>query len=134
MHHSRSASDVRSFRFAAALLLGGRLCAPIAAGLLAYSVLTGDRQALTLGVGLVVLTGLLVILQWIAACRTGCPLCRTAVLAPKNCSKHRRARTALGSHRLRVAAAILLKNRFRCPYCNESTSMKLRTLVGPGQG
>ena len=129
MHHSRSASDVRSFRCAAALLLAGRLCAPITAGLLAYSVVTGDRQAMILGVGLVVLTGLLVILQWIASSSTGCPLCRTAVLAPKACTKHRRARTVLGSHRLRVAAAILLKNRFRCPYCNESTSMKIRTLV-----
>ena len=28
--------------------------------------------------------------------------------------------------------AILLKNRFRCPYCNESTSMELRnTLYRP---
>ena len=29
----------------------------------------------------------------------------------------------MGSHRLRVALAILFKNRFRCPYCNETTAL-----------
>ena len=32
----------------------------------------------------------------------------------------------MGSHRLRVALAILFKNQFRCPYCNESTALELR--------
>jgi len=31
----------------------------------------------------------------------------------------------MGSHRLRVAMAIMFKNRFCCPYCNESTVLKL---------
>lgn len=79
-----------------------------------------------IGVGLVIFSMALVIAQWIAASRTGCPLCRTPVLAPKACMKHRRARTVFGSHRMRVAFAILFKNRFRCPYCNESTVMEAR--------
>jgi len=35
-------------------------------------------------------------------------------------------RSVMGSHRLRVALAILFKNQFRCPYCNESTALELR--------
>lgn len=120
------------FRFSAILLLGGRFLASISAGVLTYAVVLVNSRAMIVGSGLVILTGLLLILQWITANRIGCPLCRTPVLAPKACMKHRRARTILGSHRLRVAMAILLKNRFRCPYCNESTSMELRnTLYQP---
>ena len=50
----------------------------------------------------------------------------TPVLAKKDCTKHRHARTFLGSHRLRVALAILFRNSFRCPYCNESTILEVR--------
>lgn len=120
------------FRFAAILLLCSRLCAPVVTGMLAYAVVAGNRRLTIIAAGLAILAVVLVVLQWIAACRTGCPLCRTPVLAPKACMKHRRARTFFGSHRLRVALAILLRNRFRCPYCNESTSMELRnTLYRP---
>ena len=38
-----------------------------------------------------------------------------------------------GSHRLRVALAILCKNQFRCPYCNESTRMEVRHVKHPSQ-
>lgn len=132
MHHPHSVSAVIRFRFAAILLLCSRLCVPIAASLLVYAVVACNRHLTIIGAGLAVLAVLLVILQWIAACHTGCPLCRTPVLAPKACMKHRRARTFIGSHRLRVALAILLKSQFRCPYCNESTSMELRnTLYRP---
>jgi hypothetical protein len=43
--------------------------------------------------------------------------------------KHPKARSVMGSHRLRVALAILFKNRFRCPYCNESTEMEIRERI-----
>ena len=42
------------------------------------------------------------------------------------CSKHRDAKKLMGSHRLRVALAIVCKNQFRCPYGNESTTLELR--------
>lgn len=124
MHHLRSASAVVRFRLAALLWFGICLLAPLAAGLLLQSLLT-DNFGLTLaGSGLAILSLGLFIPQWAAGSRTDCPLCWTPVLAPKACMKHHRAKTVLGSHRLRVALAILLKNKFRCPYCNESTALE----------
>ena len=125
MHHPHSVSAVIRFRYAAILLVVVRVCAPVAVGLLAYAVVGGDHRMALIGSVLAAFSVLLVILQWITAYRAGCPLCRTPVLAPKACMKHRRAKTFLGSHRLRVALAILLRNQFRCPYCNESTSMEM---------
>jgi hypothetical protein len=125
MHHLRSTSAVVRFRFAALLWLVICLLAPVAAGLLVQSVLA-DNFGLTLaGAGLAVVGVGLFIAQWAAGARTDCPLCWTPVLAPKACMKHRRAKTFLGSHRLRVALAILFQNQFRCPYCNESTALEL---------
>jgi hypothetical protein len=83
------------------------------------------------GSGLVIVGMLLIVAQWIAASHAGCPLCRTPVLAPMGCMKHRKARRLLGSYQLRVALTIMFRERFRCPYCNEPTAMDVReTLRG----
>jgi hypothetical protein len=79
---------------------------------------------------MVVLTGLVVLMQWLIAARANCPLCLTPVLTAKDCAKHRNARSFLGSHRLRVALEILFRNCFRCPYCGESTALEVRTRRG----
>jgi hypothetical protein len=126
MHHPRSSIAVLRFRLAAVLLLGNCLVAVAAGGLLVRSAISNDRELMMIGSGLVILILILVVVQWLAASSAWCPLCRTPVLAKKRCMKHRLARTLLGSHRLRVAMAILFKNRFRCPYCNEPTGMDLR--------
>ncbi len=124
MHHPRSLAAVLRFRLAAFLLLGNCLFALITAALLVHSILTDNQPLTRIASALLIITSVLVIVQWIAGSRTGCPLCRTPVLAPKRCVKHSRARTILGSHRLRVAAGIIFRNQFRCPYCNESTGME----------
>ncbi len=129
MHHPHTLSAVRHYRLAALMLLSNRLLAPAAAGLLLFSLMTANHQWTMIGSGLVFLSMVFVPAQWIAASRTGCPLCLTPVLAPKTCMKHRRARSFLGSHRLRVAFTILFRNRFRCPYCNESTGLELRETI-----
>ena len=126
MHRPRSTSAILRFRFAAFLLVGNCLFALVAVSLLVRSLMTQDFQWTMIGSGLVALILLLVIAQWIAAARTRCPLCCTPVLAPMRCAKHRRARMILGSHRLRVALAILFKNHFRCPFCNEVTGLEVR--------
>ena len=108
------------------MLVANRLLATIACVLLFISWIRYDRPLMILGAGVALLSMILVLTQWISASRTGCPLCMTPVLAPKTCMKHRRARAFLGSHRLRVAMAILFKSRFRCPYCNETTSLAVR--------
>jgi hypothetical protein len=50
----------------------------------------------------------------------------TPVLGNKDCTKHRSAKTLLGSHRLRVAVSLLCTGRFRCPYCGEPTLLEVR--------
>ena len=127
MHHLRSNLTVVHFRLAALLLFVICLLAPVALGMLLQSLLTDNFQLTLAGSGLAIVSLGLVIPQWAAAARTGCPLCWTPVLAPKRCTKHRSAKKFLGSHRLRVALAILFKNEFRCPYCNESTALELHT-------
>jgi hypothetical protein len=129
MHHPRSIATVIRLRLSAFLLLAISLLAIVAAALLTHSIVVHDTSLITVGASIAGSCMLLLIIQWAVASSVGCPLCRTAVLAPKSCMKHRRARTLLGSHRLRVAMSILLKNRFRCPYCNEYTALKIRETI-----
>jgi hypothetical protein len=126
MHRLPSSSAVRRLRLAAFLLCAKCMITPAAAGLIAYSFAVGDRWLACLGGGLLGMIGLMVLLQWLIATRANCPLCMAPVLGTKECTKHRSARTFLGSHRLRVALAVLCLNRFRCPYCGESCQVKVR--------
>lgn len=131
MHHPRSISAARRLRFASLLLLANRLLIPVTFGLLLVSILTTNQRLMTYGAILVVMGLVMIIAQWITASHAGCPLCRTPVLAHMGCVKHRKARRVLGSYQLRVALAIMFTDRFRCPYCNESTAMEVReTLRG----
>lgn len=113
-------------RAAALLLCLKCLLYPLAVGLLVYALLVHDRQLIMVGVGTLLFAGLVMIIQWILAQRTQCPLCMTPVLAKKGCTKHRSAKSLLGSHRLRVALAILFRKSFRCPYCNEPSALEVR--------
>lgn len=131
MHHPRSTSEVLRFRFSAVALLGTYLLALLITGLFGHSILTYNFNSSVIGLALAFLFLVLLGIQWSVASHTGCPLCRTPVLAPKSCIKHRRARTFLGSHRLRVAIAVLFKNQFRCPYCNEPTELEVKETVRP---
>lgn len=126
MHRLRSKSAIHRFRLAAFLLCLRWLLAPTSAAVLTYSIVIHDRELILLALGMVLLTVVVAILQWLLASRTNCPLCMTPVLAKKRCTKHRHARAFLGSHRLRVALAILFRNSFRCPYCHEPTALEVR--------
>ena len=134
MHHPSNVSSIFRFRIAALLLVFNFLLALVTVFVLGSSMLIYNRPLMAIGSGLAVFCMLLVVTQWIAGSSTACPLCRTAVLAPKACMKHRRAEKLLGSHRLRVAAEILFRNRFRCPYCNESTALELRETIRRSDG
>lgn len=127
MHRFPSKSVIVRFKFAALLLCFFFLMIPVVAGTLAYSIMTDDPGLTTIGIALLVLTVLVAVLQSLIALRTRCPLCMTPVLASKRCAKHRNARTFMGSHRLRVAVAILCRNGFKCPYCHESSEMEVRS-------
>lgn len=127
MHRFPSKSVIIRFKIAAFLLCLLFTIIPVVAGTLAYSIMTDNPGLTKVGIGLLGFSVLLAFFQWLIALRTRCPLCMTPVLASKRCSKHRHARTLLGSHRLRVAVAILFRNSFKCPYCHESAEMEVRT-------
>lgn len=99
---------------------------PVSGGLLAFSVAIHDDELTVIAMGLVLMSVLVVVLQWLVAAKAACPLCLTPILSKKECAKHRHARSFLGSHRLRVALAVLFKNSFRCPYCHEPTILEVR--------
>ncbi|MEO8616724.1 MAG: hypothetical protein ABI600_16385, partial [Luteolibacter sp.] len=126
MHRLGSQSIVYRFRIAALLLCSRCILALACVFLLVYSIYIGNRELTLIGIGLGVLTTLIIIIQWLVSARARCPLCLTPVLANKHCAKHRNARKFLGSHRLRVALAVLLKGSFICPYCHEPTSVEAR--------
>lgn len=128
MHHPRHAHTIRSLRITAFLLCLKRLVIAGAAMVLLASFVTGKRQLAIAGLGLVGVTFLIALLQWMFASGARCSLCMMPVLSRKGCSKHRHAKRLLGSHRLRVALSILLKGSFRCPYCNEPTILRLKGL------
>ncbi len=126
MHRFQSKSTIVRFRFAAFFFCLKCLLAPVSVGILAYSILKHDNYLTWVAIGGGILTVFVVIMQWVLAARTRCPLCLTPVLASKRCSKHRSAKTLLGSHRLRVALAVLFKGSFHCPYCHEPSVMEVR--------
>lgn len=126
MHRLPSDSAVRRIRLTALLLCIQYLITPAAAGVLAWSLVIEDRTLAGIGISLLILVCLIVPWQWLIATRANCPLCMTPVLSNKGCVKHRSARTFCGSHRLKVALAVLILNRFRCPYCGEHCELKVR--------
>jgi cytochrome bd-type quinol oxidase subunit 1 len=126
MHRFQSESVIRRFRFAAFLFCLKLLLFPFSSGVLIFSLWNNDRELTIISVWMFALTMLVVILQWLIAVRTRCPLCLTPVLATKQCAKHKNARTLFGSYRLRAALAILFRDWFHCPYCNEPCAMEVR--------
>ncbi len=130
MHRFHSRSTILRFRLAAWLLFLKLLMPAVVLGVLAFGLYANDSELVVIAIGFGVLTFLVAILQWLLASRSRCPLCLTPVLMNKGCSKHRNARTVLGSHPLRVALAVTLKDSFTCPYCHESSVMEVRHRPG----
>jgi hypothetical protein len=128
MHRFSSVHALRRFRLAMLLLLAKCLLTPVAAGVLLYALVMQQQQPnlLMIGAWLAGAAVLAAILQWIFANRANCPLCLTSVLASRGCMKHRNSRKLFGSYRLRVALSAFFRGYFRCPYCNEPTSLEVR--------
>lgn len=127
MHRFQSKTAILRLKFAAFLFCIVWALIPAVGGFLAYSIFRHDLEltVIAMGVGLVTILG--AILQCVVAARTRCPLCMTPVLARKGCSKHRNARTFLGSYRLRVALGVLFRDSFLCPYCHEASALEVRS-------
>jgi len=126
MHRLRTRSAIWRLR-AAALLFW--LCCIAFLGMISAFVMAfmeRSRDQVEIAIISTISFMFLAMAQWLISLKTKCPLCLTAVLASKNCAKHRNARTFLGSYRLRVANRVLLSNHFRCPYCGELTELAVR--------
>jgi predicted LPLAT superfamily acyltransferase len=108
-----------------------RLAIAVAIVILLVSAFVGDPRLSIAGIALLGATLLFTLIQWMFASAAKCPLCMMPVLSRRGCSRHRHAKSLLGSQRLRVALSILLKGSFRCPYCNEPTVLRLKP--PPGQ-
>ncbi len=126
MHRLPSSSTVIRFRCAAFLLCLIFLLVPTAFAILARSIFTLEQELAFAGLGILGVTLAIALYQRILSARARCPLCMMPPLVRQGCAKHRSARKLFGSHRLRVAAAIVFKGSFRCPYCGEPTAMKVR--------
>ncbi len=126
MHRLRSKSAVHRFRLAAILLCLQLILIPLTGYLLIHSLVIDDRELTLIALGLLLLMLLIQILRYLISGKTHCPLCMTPVLAARGCAKHRQSRPLFGSHRLRVALAVIFRNSFRCPYCHEPTVLEVR--------
>jgi hypothetical protein len=126
MHRLPNQQAVSRYRLAALLMLCNRLLIVTLPVLLVYSLIIADHHLTHLCLDLVGVSVLLTIILWVMVARLRCPLCIGLPLAISGSVKNRRANRLLGSYRLRVALAILMKGRFRCPYCGEFTSVEVR--------
>jgi hypothetical protein len=126
MHRLPSQSAVTRFKVASWLMVLLFILLLATPGVLLQSLFTADRSLAFLALGLMGGTVAVAIIQWAVATRARCPLCHAKSIARNGCSKHRNARPLFGSYRLRVAVSIIFQNKFRCPYCGESTAAKAR--------
>lgn len=131
VHSLRSHASVMRLRLAALAMVCKILVLSASLGVIAYAYAMDKRDLAVWGVfGL--LGGLvMVLISWALASRANCPLCTMPVMVNKACAKHGKARTAFGSHRMRVALAILFTNSFNCPYCMESTAVRVHSRHRP---
>lgn len=126
MHRPQSINQIYRFRLAAVLLCVRFFLLSAAFVLMLAGVCFYDPYLIYIGIGAGISGSLVTILQWMVACKARCPLCQTPILADKTCSRHREAKTIFGSYHARVTLAIIFKNQFYCPYCNESTKLQQR--------
>jgi len=126
MHRLSSKSAIFRFRVAALLLWINSLIFLASIAALVNAIIERSHRHVLLAIILMGSLLILALVQWLVALQTKCPLCITPVLAAKNCAKNKKARKIFGSYRLRVAASLLLRNYFRCPYCSEPTELVVR--------
>lgn len=123
MHKLPNKSMVMRYRLVAILICLKWLLIVSLIGIFAYSFFIKDRDLIIIGIKLAAVAGILFLVRALYSSTCKCPLCRVPMLSGQSCSRNIKAKTFLGSYRLRVALDILFLNKFRCPYCNEPTEM-----------
>jgi hypothetical protein len=127
MHRLRSEELVRRYRLASLLWIFVCICLPVTIGLLGYGIYEKRHDFMYYGLGSAGLGLFLMMWFTILSNRLRCPLCMVQPLSRRGCAKNRNAGKLLGSYRLMVAASILVRDHFRCPYCGEPTAMEVRS-------
>ncbi len=126
MHTFQSHHSVRCVRLAAWLACARCILVPVSFGMLVWAFVSYDRGLILKALVMAGVSVAVVILQWVVARESHCPLCRARVLGGSECARHRHARKLLGSCRLRVAVSVIALGMFICPYCNEKTAVVVR--------
>ena len=125
-HTFRIRSSVLLVLLASCLELAKCLLSVVALLTLVYGLLCHGIPLVRAGFAMLLACVALEVGRWWVGSSVCCPLCRVSILGNSKCSKHRHARTLLGSHRLRLAVSAVFTRRFVCPYCNERTDLKIR--------
>jgi len=126
MHKLPNRSMIMRYRLVACMICLKWLFVIALIGIFGYSFFVKDRELIIIGIKLAAVAGIVFLVRVFFAPSCKCPLCRVPLLSGQSCSKNTKAKSFLGSHRLRIARDILFLNQFRCPYCNEPTEMKSR--------
>lgn len=126
MHHLSSRRAVARCKLASWSLLTLFLLLLTTFGTTACAFILENHLLMLAALWCIAGTSMVALFQWLVAVSVRCPLCRSLALARDTCSKHRSAKRLFGSHRLRVACTIIFMKYFRCPYCGEPTSIKVR--------
>ena len=126
MHKLPNKSTITRYRLVAVLICLKWLLVVALVGILSYSLFIKDRELMIIGIKLAAAACVVFLVRVVYSPSCQCPLCRVPLLSGQSCSKNSKAKTFLGSYRLRVALDILFLNKFRCPYCNEPTIMESR--------
>lgn len=121
---------MRRFRIASALVILMFLMVPVAIGFALGGLLLNEHRMFLFAAIAAALWLVCLVLNFAQNGRLRCPLCMVPPLQNRGCSKHRSAKTMLGSHRLKVAHSIIFADSFRCPYCGEPTTMEVRQRGG----
>ena len=126
MHSYRSKRPIFWLRLCALMYPLVLLSFLALAGFIVYAFLHSSVEMMyqvLYGMGICVA---LLLVYFISSAHSKCPLCRSGPMSSKRCAKHRLATKVLGSHRLSVVLGVLFLNRYRCPYCGESTRLKVK--------
>ena len=126
MHRLPNEGSLLRFRVAAVLILLKWPLVPGSLGFLLYALALGQPELIYSALGVIALTALMFIIQWLVATKCRCPLCIGLPLCNTGAMRNRNARRLFGSYRLRVALSTVMKSYFRCPYCGEPTVMEVR--------
>ena len=125
MHHHRSKGTLRSLKLGACHFIFNIALAMATACFFVYGIWMFSQQWIYVGVGSLVLCLVSMGVFFAKSRSVCCPLCRMPVLSGGKCSKHRKARPALGvSYRLRVVLSALFLGYYFCIYCGEPFDTK----------